>query len=95
MVYARARGVGIGMLVALATVMLIVASRGFVLPAGGLASDFAPMTTFNAVACASPADCLGVGIDASSGSSGAAAPLDAVTGDLAVGTTVQLNWRDR
>ena len=84
------RGVGTGTLLALAVTVLIVLARCFVLPAGALADDFTPMTTFNGVACASSTVCLGVGIDASSGPSGATAPLNATSGELAAGSAVQL-----
>ena len=53
--------------------------------ASAMAQDFTPMTSFHGVACASASRCIGVGTMASSANSGAAAALNAVTGDLAKG----------
>ena len=58
--------------------------------ADGTVGDFTPMTTFNGVACASARQCIGVGNDASSVNSGAAVPLNPVSGDLSTGQSLQL-----
>ena len=58
--------------------------------ASAIARDFAPMTTFNGVACASARHCIGVGNVVSSVNSGAAAPLDPVSGGLSTGQSIQL-----
>ncbi len=60
--------------------------------ASATAQDFVPLTTFNGVACASPNQCIGVGTAASGVKSGAAAPLNPVSGDLSTGQSFQLNW---
>ena len=58
--------------------------------ASATAQDFVPLTTFNGVACASPNQCIGVGTAASGVKSGAAAPLNPVSGDLSTGQSFQL-----
>ena len=58
--------------------------------ASAIVQDFTPMTTFNGVACASASRCIGVGNVASSANSGAAAPLDPLSGGLSTGQSVQL-----
>jgi hypothetical protein len=57
--------------------------------ASAMAQEFVPMTTFNAVACASANRCIGVGNMASNVNSGAAAPLNPVSGDLARGQSLE------
>jgi hypothetical protein len=58
--------------------------------ASALTQDFAPMTTFNAVACASASQCIGVGNVASRVNSGAAASLNSASGALSAGQSLQL-----
>ena len=63
--------------------------------AGAAAQGFAPITTFNGIACASASRCIGVGNVASNGSSGTGATgvtasLNPVSGDLSAGQSPQL-----
>ena len=58
--------------------------------AGATAHDFTPITTFNGLACASASRCIVVGNVVSSVSSGAAAPLSPMSGDLSTRQSVQL-----
>jgi hypothetical protein len=87
----RTRAVRIGLLtLAMTLVDLASGATLFMTSAGAIARDFMPMTTFNGVACASARQCIGVGNAVSSVSSGAAAPLDPVSGGLSTGQSLQL-----
>ncbi len=52
--------------------------------------EFVPMTTFNGVACASAHQCIGVGNATPTANSGAAVPLNPVSGALSTGKSLQL-----
>ncbi len=58
--------------------------------ASAITQKFMPMSTFNAVACASAGQCIGVGNVASRVNSGAAASLNPISGDFSTGQTLQL-----
>ncbi len=77
------------LMMALALVGLATGSLLFTTSASAIVQDFTPMTTFNGVACASASRCIGVGNVASSANSGAAAPLDPLSGGLSTGQSVQ------
>ena len=85
----RADRIGSVML-ALTLVGLATGSALLMTTSAGAAQDFMPMTTFNGVACASASQCIGVGNAASKVNSGAAAPLNPVSGDLSTGQSLQL-----
>jgi hypothetical protein len=58
--------------------------------ASASAQEFTPMTTFNGVACASASQCIGVGNVASRVNSGAAASLNARSGNFSTRQSLQL-----
>ncbi len=78
------------LILALLLVEVATGSTFFVNSASATAQDFAPLTTFNSVACASANRCIGVGNVVSRVNAGAAASLDPVTGDLSTGQTPRL-----
>ena len=86
----RADRIG-SIMLALALLGLAAGSALFMTTSAGAAQDFMPMTEFNGVACASASQCIGVGNAASTVSSGAAASLNPLSGDLSTGQSVQLN----
>jgi hypothetical protein len=84
------RFIGVG--AALLVLTLVAGAAGlvvFVSSASG-AQDFAPISTFNGVACASASQCIAVGTAVSSVDSGATASLDPGSGELSAGSSVQL-----
>ncbi len=58
--------------------------------ASGIAQGFAPMATFNALACTSASHCIGVGNVASRVNSGAAASLNPVSGGFSARQSLRL-----
>jgi hypothetical protein len=78
------------LMLAMILVGLATGSILFTTSASAIGQDFAPMSTFSGVACASASRCIGVGDVVSGVDSGAAAPLDPISGDLSSGQSVQL-----
>jgi len=86
----RANRIGSLMLVLTLVALAAGSSLFMTSSASATVQDFMPLTAFNGVACASPNRCIGVGSVASRANSGAAAPLNPVSGDLSTGQSLQL-----
>lgn len=84
------RLVGVG--AALLVLTLVAGATGLMLfvSSASAAEDFAPISIFNGVACASASQCIAVGTAVSSADSGATASLDPDSGELSAGSSVQL-----